>query len=50
MLSNEEAFKRLAICNTCPELIKENWACSKCGCAMKIKARQEEASCPLDKW
>lgn len=50
MLENEEAFKRLAICNLCPELMRENWICSKCGCAMKIKARKEESSCPLDKW
>lgn len=50
MLENEEAFKRLAICKTCPELIKENWVCSKCGCVMKMKARLEEAECPLKKW
>lgn len=50
MLENEEAFKRLAICNECPALMKENWVCSQCGCFMKVKARKEDSTCPLNKW
>lgn len=49
-VEKEKAFERLAICNTCPELIKATWTCKECGCFMKVKARLGFASCPLDKW
>lgn len=50
MLSNENAFARLEICNSCPDLMRENWVCAKCGCFLKIKARKEQEFCPLGKW
>ena len=44
------AEERLSICASCPELIKLTKQCKKCGCFMSIKARLEEAKCPLGKW
>ena len=42
--------KRLSICEVCPELIKLTHQCKKCGCFMKIKAKLQDADCPLRKW
>lgn len=50
MLKNEDAFARLAICNSCPDLMRDNWVCGRCGCFLKMKARKEEESCPIGKW
>lgn len=49
-VENEEAFKRLAICNECPSLFKATWTCKECGCFMKVKARMDWTECPLGKW
>lgn len=46
----QKAFDRLAICNTCPFLIRPTWTCSKCGCFMKVKARLDKSTCPENKW
>lgn len=44
------AKERLDICLSCPELIKITKQCKQCGCFMSIKARLQEAKCPLGKW
>ena len=41
---------RLAICSSCPELIKLTTQCKKCGCFMSVKTRLKNASCPIGKW
>jgi hypothetical protein len=42
--------ERLAICKTCPELIKLTTQCKKCGCFMAVKTKLTGATCPLGKW
>jgi hypothetical protein len=50
-VENENLGKeRLAICNTCPELIKLTMQCKKCGCFMNLKTKLALASCPIGKW
>jgi len=49
-VETEEYKKRLAICQSCPELIKATFQCKKCGCFMKQKAKLSDASCPINKW
>lgn len=50
-VENENLGKeRLAICNTCPELIKLTMQCKKCGCFMNLKTKLEAATCPIGKW
>jgi hypothetical protein len=47
----EKVFQeRLDICNGCPEFLKLTSQCKECGCFMKVKARIQEAKCPLNKW
>lgn len=50
-LEDEQTSRsRLAICKSCPEVIKPNMQCSVCGCFMKNKVKISGASCPLKKW
>jgi hypothetical protein len=46
----ETSDKRMAICETCPSLLKVTHQCKECGCFMKIKVKLKEAQCPLQKW
>ena len=48
--SKEEAEKRYAICQSCPELIKLTKQCKKCGCFMAAKTQLKEAACPIGNW
>jgi hypothetical protein len=48
--SDELQEKRMAICSSCPELIKLTKQCKKCGCFMHAKTKIEKATCPLGKW
>jgi len=41
---------RMALCNSCPELIQSTSTCKQCGCFMKLKTQLSNASCPLNKW
>tara|TARA_R110000822_G_scaffold225562_2_gene358292 strand:+ start:210 stop:377 length:168 start_codon:yes stop_codon:yes gene_type:complete len=50
IVDKDVAFKRLAICNSCPELFKPTWTCKQCGCFMKAKARLDFTECPIGKW
>jgi hypothetical protein len=48
---SEEIFtKRYEICQACPEFIKLTDQCKKCACFMKLKARLNNAVCPIGKW
>jgi hypothetical protein len=42
--------ERLQICSTCPQFIKATKQCKKCGCFMNLKAKLENATCPINKW
>jgi hypothetical protein len=42
--------KRLDVCYICPQFIKATKQCKKCGCFMSLKAKLENATCPLNKW
>jgi hypothetical protein len=48
--TNELVEERLKICFDCDSLIKLTVQCKECGCFMKMKARMQEAKCPLGKW
>lgn len=41
---------RLAICNECPFMIKDQQRCGKCGCFLKVKAKWESSKCPIGRW
>lgn len=45
----EDAERRIAICNTCPDLSKLR-ACNHCGCFMDAKVKFEKSTCPIGKW
>lgn len=47
--SEEKVSLRIDICNSC-EHFSATRQCKKCGCFMDIKAKLEQASCPLGKW
>ena len=47
-LTEEEAKKRLSICESCEFYI--NSRCSKCGCYMAVKTYLKAANCPVSKW
>jgi len=49
-ISQEEANRRLSICNGCEFFIKESQRCSKCGCNMAIKTYLKAERCPVGKW
>jgi len=48
--SEEEAERRMSICEQCPSLLKITNQCKECGCVMKLKTKLMKATCPLDKW
>lgn len=41
---------RISKCKSCPEVIKLTTQCKKCGCFMLVKAKMENATCPMGKW
>ena len=41
---------RLAICKECEFFIHKTSQCKKCMCFMKLKARIQTVTCPIDKW
>lgn len=47
-LTEEEANKRLSICNQCEFYTGSR--CTKCGCYMATKTYLKAASCPVGKW
>jgi hypothetical protein len=47
---SESSNKRMAICETCPSLLKATHQCKECGCFMKLKTKLKNAECPLGKW
>jgi len=51
LLSEKELYeKRMSICSTCPNFIKESSRCKICGCFMAKKAILEKSKCPINKW
>jgi hypothetical protein len=48
--SDEEAYSRLDICKSCPEIIAITNQCKKCGCFMNLKVKLQDAVCPIGKW
>jgi hypothetical protein len=47
-VSQHEADRRLAICQTCEFYDAPNDGCFKCACSMRIKTRFKAMHCPLD--
>ena len=48
---SESSYKeRLLTCKRCPDLIKSNMRCGKCGCLVEHKAKWKTTKCPADKW
>lgn len=45
----EEAERRMAICDACPNLTKHNY-CKLCSCYMPAKVRSLESRCWDKKW
>jgi hypothetical protein len=48
--NNEQAKKRLEICNGCEFFNKSAERCTKCGCNMAIKTYLKAEKCPIGKW
>lgn len=48
--TEEEADRRFAICEECPELTHISRRCKQCGCFMITKTKLQPATCPLGKW
>lgn len=48
--TEEEASRRMSICEECPSLLKLTNQCKECGCVMNLKTKLEKATCPLSKW
>lgn len=52
-LSDADFEARLAVCETCPNLVPPERVCggsTGCGCYLDVKARWAEQECPLGKW
>jgi hypothetical protein len=50
LLTLREKEIRLAICQSCPELIVTGLVCRKCACDLNRKLWMRTAECPLKKW
>lgn len=50
LVTREQQDTRLAVCEQCEFLFKEQVRCTKCGCFVKIKAWMATEDCPLNKW
>ena len=46
----QEAKRRLDICNKCEFLNKEFGRCEHCGCFVTAKVKLDFESCPISKW
>jgi hypothetical protein len=42
--------ERIAVCKECPSYENITGRCRECGCFMFLKARIDDACCPLNKW
>ena len=49
-VSEDVYEQRIKICKSCPKLILDINVCSECGCLMPIKAKLDQAFCPIGKW
>lgn len=48
--SDDEASRRMDICNGCSDLIPKIKVCKHCGCFMSAKTKLSDAECPIGKW
>ena len=48
-VTNEEKERRMQTCRDC-EFLKNGRRCTKCGCAIALKARLRTGECPIGKW
>lgn len=46
----EEAARRLAVCEGCPNRVPGKWRCRLCGCGLKTKASWAAMDCPDGRW
>lgn len=49
-LPEDEAKRRLSICDNCEFYNKQRSRCTKCGCYMAIKTYLKAERCPVGKW
>jgi hypothetical protein len=49
-ISDEEASRRLDICNSCEFFDQIQKRCRKCGCYMAVKTYLKAEKCPIGKW
>lgn len=42
--------RRLAICERCPEFVKDSRQCEVCTCFVDIKTQLKTAKCPIGRW
>ena len=50
LATRELRAKRLEVCETCPQYLRDTDQCGQCQCIMSLKASFEAMKCPLDKW
>lgn len=51
VVDNDTHKTRLKICLACPEYSNNiGQFCKKCRCAVAIKTKLKDATCPLEKW
>lgn len=49
-LSEDEANRRLAVCQQCEFFREDQKRCGKCGCYMAVKTYLKAERCPIGKW
>jgi hypothetical protein len=49
-VSEETKLFRMAICNSCEDLVPTVKTCKRCGCFMPAKTTFAGASCPVKRW
>lgn len=50
IIGDDEAARRLEICQACRFYRKSDNRCSKCGCALAVKTHLKAEHCPISKW
>lgn len=49
-LSEDDANRRLMICQQCEFFKEDQKRCNKCGCFMAVKTYLKAERCPIGKW
>jgi len=49
-VTEEQYEERLAVCDDCPDKMRQGNRCMQCGCQLHLKARGRAFQCPLNHW